>query len=343
MTAPTPRVADLAAGYAELALANVGREFPHATGHLTRGPADPSRPRDLHPAFAGAYDWHSCVHMHWLAVRLLSDHPDRVDAPRVRAVLATTLTAPSLAVEARYLLDNEGWERPYGWAWAVALAAACATSPDPAAARWAAALEPVTDAVEQLTRRWLPRIGRPVRDGLHANTAFGLTLLHDGLRALGRDGTAQACADTGLALFAADREAPAAWEPSGQDFLSPALTEALLLRRLLAPPAFADWLGGFLPGLADRLPATLFEPVTVSDPGDPQIGHLLGLLLTRSWMCSEIAAALPDGDPRVGVLTDAAAASLAAGLPHVVSGDFVTDHYLATFALLATTAAERTG
>lgn len=335
--------AGLAAGYAELALANVVREFPHATGHLTRGIGEPSRPRDLHPAFAGAYDWHSCVHMHWLLVRLLSDHPAEVDAARVRAVLETTLTAPSLAVEAQYLRDHEGWERPYGWAWAVALAAACATSPDPAAARWAAALAPVTDAVEAMTRRWLPRLGRPVRDGLHANTAFGLTLLHDGFRALRRDAVAQECADTAIALFAGDRDAPAAWEPSGQDFLSPALTEALLMERLLERAAFADWLSGYLPGIAERLPATLFQPVTVSDRSDPQIGHLLGLLLTRSWMCSQIAAALPAGDARVPVLNEAAAASLAAGLPHVVSGDFVTDHYLATFATLALQAAERSG
>lgn len=340
--AALPRLADRAGDYADLAMANVVREFPHATGHLTRGAGEPSRPRELHPAFAGAYDWHSCVHMHWLGVRLLTDHPDRVDADRVREVFDTTLTGPALAAEARYLLDNEGWERPYGWGWAVALAAACATAPDPAAARWATALTPVTDAVEQMTRRWLPRLGPPVRDGLHANTAFGLTLLFDGFRSLGRDAAAQQCAAAGLRLFAADRDAPAAWEPSGQDFLSPALTEALLLQRLLQPAEFAGWLGAFLPGIAERVPAALFEPVAVSDPGDPQMGHLLGLLLTRSWMCSEIAAALPVGDARVPVLTGAAAASLAAGLPHVVSGDFVTDHYLATFATLALRAAERT-
>ena len=330
-----PRSADAVAGYVEVGLANVVREFPHATAHLVRGPGGSARPRDLHPAFHGSYDWHSCVHVHAMLVRALTDHADRVPAARIRALLDTTLTVDGLAVEARYLRDDPGFERPYGWAWAVTLAAWCRACPDPAAASWATALEPVTAAVEDLVIAWLPRIGRPVRDGSHGNTAFALGLFVDGFTALGRESTALACETTARGLFVGDTDVPAAWEPGGEDFLSPALVEAGLVSRLLPALEFATWLTAFLPGAARAVPASLFRPVGVTDRSDGRLGHLSGLLLSRAWAFAELAAALPPGDPRVGVFARSARLGLAAGLPHAVSGDFVADHWLVTFALLA--------
>jgi len=330
-----PRSADVVAGYVEVALANVTREFPHATSHVLRGPDESSRPRDVHPAFHGSFDWHSCVHVHAMLVRALTDHPDLVPADRVRAVLDATLTPRALEVEARYLLDNDGFERPYGWAWAVTLAAWCRACPDPAATAWSVALEPLAAAVDHLTLAWLPRIGRPVRDGSHANTAFALGLLVDGFTALGTESTALACSAAARDLFHADRDVPAAWEPGGEDFLSPALVEADLVARVSSAGELADWLTTFLPGAADGVPATLFEPAQVTDPSDGRLGHLSGLLLSRAWPCARLAAALPVGDPRIPVFTRAAERSLAVGLPHVVSGRFTSDHWLVTFALLA--------
>lgn len=335
-----PRSADVVAGWVEVALANVGREFPHATGHVVRGPGDPARPRDLHPAFHGSYDWHSCVHVHALLVRALTDHADRVPAGRIRAVLDTTLTADGLAVEALYLREDPGFERPYGWAWAVTLAAWCRACPDPAAVAWAAALEPLTDAVQDLVLAWLPRIGRPVRDGSHANTAFALGLLVDGFAAVGRESTAALCRTTARDLFVGDTDVPAAWEPGGEDFLSPALVEAALLSRLLPTQEFATWLTAFLPGAARGVPASLFRPVEVTDSSDGRLGHLSGLLLTRARALADLASALPGGDPRVEVFTRSARDLVAAGLPRTVSGDFAGDHWLVTFALLALHAVE---
>jgi hypothetical protein len=323
---------EVAARYAEVALRNIGTEFPHATQQVVRGPDEPSRPRVLHPAFHGAYDWHSCVHMHWLLVRLLSDVPECLDVPAVRDALDATLTVDAVEAEAAHLRANPGFERPYGWAWAVALAAACARCPDPAAEAWSAALGPLTDAVEELTLTWLDRAVGPVRHGVHANTAFGLALLHENGGALGRDRLATTIARRAVEWFGADRDYPAGWEPSGQDFLSPALAEADLMRRVLPPEEFAGWLAAFLP---DPAP---FAPAEVNDATDGHQAHLYGLNLSRAWHSRLLAGALPPDDPRTAALRETADHHLNASLPHVSGKGFVSDHWLATFAYLALTA-----
>ncbi|HZC54225.1 MAG TPA: DUF2891 domain-containing protein, partial [Mycobacterium sp.] len=282
----------VAASFAELAVRNIGTEFPHATQHLVRGMDDPSRPRDLHPAFHGSYDWHSCVHMHWLLVRLLTDCPNAVHTDPITTAVDSSLTGPAIRTEAAYLLDNPWFERPYGWAWALALAAACATCPDPAARRWSAALEPLAEAVDELVPDWLAKAPYPVRHGVHGNTAFGLAVLLDAARTLGNERLAAHCAARAESWFGGDRDYPAAWEPSGQDFLSPALCEADLMRRVLPAAEFASWFAGFLPGLA----RTTFVPAEVLDPADGHQAHLYGLNLSRAWQMRAIADALPAGD-----------------------------------------------
>lgn len=324
----------VAARYAEVALGNLATEFPHASQHVSRGPADPCRPRDLHPAFHTAFDWHSCVHMHWLLVRLLSSHPGSLDAARVVSTLDETLTPEALRAEAAYLRDNPAFERPYGWAWALALAAACAASPHPAAARWAEALAPLAGTVASLAAGWLAAMAAPVRHGVHGNTAFALSVLIEAGTALRRGDLVARCRRAAVEWFAADRDCPAGWEPSGQDFLSPALTEADLLRRVLPATDFPAWFGRFLPALPTE-PAGLLIPVEVRDPTDAHQGHLYGLNLTRAWQLRALASALPVVDVRVGALTRAADRHLAAALPHVSGGDFRHDHWLATFAYLA--------
>lgn len=127
------------------------------------------------------------------------------------------------------------------------------------------------------------------------------------------------------------------WEPSGTDLLSPALMEANLMRRVLAPADFAEWLDGFLPGPAGGMPPALRAPAPVGDPSDPYLGHLDGLNLSRAWCMREIAGALPAGDPRAGVLRAAADAHAAAGMAGLDAADYAGTHWLATFALLAAT------
>jgi hypothetical protein len=326
---------EVAARYADIAVRNIGTEFPHATQQVVRGPDETSRPRELHPAFHGAYDWHSCVHMHWLLVRLLSEVPASLDLSVVRDTLDATLTVDAIEAEAEHLRANPGFERPYGWAWAVALAAACSRCPDPAAQAWSAALGPLTDAVEDLTLTWLDRVVAPVRYGVHANTAFGLALLHENGAALGRDRLAATIAKRAVEWFGADGGYPAGWEPSGQDFLSPALAEADLMRRVLPAEEFPGWLTAFLPNLGD--PA-LFTPAEVRDATDGYQAHLYGLNLSRAWHFRLLANALPADDPRTSALRETAEQHLNASLPHVSGKGFVSDHWLATYAFLALTA-----
>ncbi|MER6145460.1 DUF2891 domain-containing protein [Streptomyces sparsogenes] len=321
-----------------MAVANVTRPYPYAPGHLLRGPEDLVPPRHHHPAFYGSYDWHSSVHMHWLLVRLLRRFPDRVRTVEagegVTEVLDRHLTAAHLAAEAGYLRANPSFERPYGWAWLLALTAECRAL-GPVGSRWAAALEPAADAVEALLRDWLRRATYPVRHGVHTNSAFALGLILDSAATAGRATLAEPVTAAVLRWFGDDHDAPAHWEPSGQDFLSPALIEAEAVCRVLPQADFAAWLDGFLPGIERGAPTPLLTPPVVSDPADPQIGHLVGLSLSRAAALRRLASALPEGDPRGPVLAAAARDHLAAGLPHVVSGDFTGDHWLATFAALA--------
>ncbi|WP_435861612.1 DUF2891 domain-containing protein [Streptomyces milbemycinicus] len=333
-TAAAPELAELAGRFAAVATANITRPYPYAPAHLLRGPEDLVPPRDYHPAFYGSYDWHSSVHMHWLLVRLLRRCPDRVRAEEVTGVLDRHLTAAHLAAEADYLRAHPSFERPYGWAWLLALTAECRAL-GPAGSGWAAALEPAAAAIEALLHDWLRRATYPVRHGVHTNSAFALGLILDSAAAAGRAALAEPVVAAVVRWFGDDHDAPAHWEPSGQDFLSPALTEAEAVCRVLPRTRFAGWLDGFLPGLERGAPAPLLTPPVVSDPTDPQIGHLIGLSLSRAAALRRIAAALPEGDPRGPVLISAAEDHLAAGLPYVVSGDFTGDHWLATFATLA--------
>ncbi|MFD5119432.1 DUF2891 domain-containing protein [Streptomyces sp. NPDC058385] len=325
-----------AAEFARLATGNVTREYPNFPAHLVTSADDETGPRALHPAFYGAYDWHSSVHMHWLLVRLLRRRlPDPAQVAEVTGVLDRHLTPAHLATEAAYLQDHPTFERPYGWVWLIALAAECRAHGGPDGDRWADALAPAVAAVDLLLSDWLPKATYPVRHGNHPNSAFALGLVLDtGARAGLPAATVEAVRDRLRSWFAGDHDAPAHWEPSGQDFLSPALAEADAMRRVLTGPEFEPWLDRFLPALRTGAPCPLLEVPVVSDHADPQIGHLLGLALSRAAALRGIAGALPDGPVRTR-LTEAADAHLAAGLPAVERGDFTTDHWLATFATLA--------
>ena len=273
-------------------------------------------PERVHPAFHTSFDWHSCVHMHWLGVELLLAG---ADDPQLPAVLGRTLTADRLRGEAAHLDAHPVFERPYGWAWAARLTAACARLPRP---DWRDALQPLTDTVYRLTAGWLPRLHHPVRHGLHSNTAFGLTLLHGAALDLGRTDDADRIADAARRLFSGDRGWPARWELSGQDFLSAGLCEADLMARVLSADEFATWFDGFLPD-----PAPLLAPVEVSDPGDPYLVHLDGLNLSRAGAAHRLAAVLGDAQ-----LAAAAEELLGHGLRSLANRDFVATHWLATFA-----------
>jgi hypothetical protein len=271
--------------------------------------------------------------MHWLLVRLLSGWPQAVDTSRIRSALDENLTEAALSTEAAYLRAVPWFERPYGWAWAMVLGAAVATSADPAGGRCSKAMMPLQDAIEELATDWLQETALPVRHGVHSNTAFSLSLLIDAGNALGRDNLVAACRAAALGWFGEDRDYPSRWEPSGGDFLSPALAEAALMWRVLPPQDYPGWFDAFLPGLTDR--NRLLVPVEVGNPADGRQGHLHGLNLTRAWQLRELSTVLPQGDRRMSALRTATRRHLDQALPHVGSGSFIHDHWLATYAFLA--------
>lgn len=312
--------AGLAARFLATALANVTREYPRKLDHLLAAPPGDLRPRAQHPAFYGSYDWHSAVHMHWLLVRLARLHPGLPRAAEARDVLDQHLAAAPLAVERAYF-DAPGartFERPYGWAWLLELQAEAVR----AQSDWSNALAPLAGYIAGRMRQFVAMSARPVRVGTHANTAFAGILSLDFARTTGDAALAAAIESAARRWYLADRDAPLAYEPSQADFLSPALTEAQLMREVLPDQEFRSWLSAFMP---DGL-GPLSNPVVPPDRSDPQFCHLDGLSLSRAWALHRIGAAFP---------ADAAERHLAAGLPHAVGGDYVAEHWLASFAALA--------
>jgi hypothetical protein len=343
-------VADLAAewlgrlrpeldGYARLALDNIGREFPCHVAELMTGPGQfPVRPRDRTPVFYGSFDWHSCVEMHWVLVRMLKVAADAVPAGPIRTALDGQFTPDGLRAEAEFMRTRGNSERPYGWGWALALADELASWPaDQDASRWAATMEPLAAVLTDNFLGWLPRETYPVRSGLHSNSSFGLSLALPYARrqaSPGRPSLSAAIEAAARRWYAADFGYPAAWEPSGHDFLSPALAEAELMALVLPADEFPSWLAAFLPGLAAGSPASLFTPVVVSDSSDGQIAHLHGLNLSRAWCFRRLAETLPPGDPRIPACTKASRRHAEASLPHVVGDDYMVTHWLAAYAIL---------
>jgi len=346
--APSPAAfgADAAARFAELALTCAHQEYPNKVSHVLQSDADALPPRELTPAFYGCYDWHSSVHGHWLLARLARTFPDAPFARRARAALEQSLTADNVAGEVAYL-EGPGrvtFERPYGLAWLLQLAAELrgwAAGGDADAARWAAALAPLEHAAAQRIADWLPKLDYPIRIGEHAQTAFAFGLVRDWAESAG-DGDVLALLDRRIELYyLGDRDCPLAYEPGGQDFLSPCLAEADLMRRVLAPPRYAAWLGAFLPGIPldvspetpDWLPVAL-----VSDPSDPKLAHLDGLNLSRAWMLEGMESGLPAADPRRAALAAAARRHREAGLAAVTGEHYEGGHWLGSFAVYLVTA-----
>ncbi|HEY0169981.1 MAG TPA: DUF2891 domain-containing protein [Pyrinomonadaceae bacterium] len=351
------------ARFARLALGCVGREYPNHIAHVMRDASQVGSPRQLHPAFYGCYDWHSSVHGHWLLVRLLRAGATFVKAAlpesEMRGALGKNLTAENIRVEDEYFREpgRAPFERPYGWAWLLKLREELFLWDDPDAARWFDALRPLAETVTDKYLDFFPRQRYPIRAGTHFNTAFGLAFAWDYAETLSRGGKKTLdgatleklarlkalVAERARFYFGEDREAPAAWEPNGDDFLSPSLVEADLMRRVLGREEFARWFDAFLPGVEEGRPANLFAPADVTERSDPKIVHLDGLNLSRAWCMWGAAGALPRDSPRAAALARAAERHADATLPHVTSGDYAGEHWLATFAvyMLSNAPAER--
>jgi hypothetical protein len=328
-----PLTEQLAECFAGIALGHVGREFPNKLDQVLTGSGDLGGPRTLHPIFYGSFDWHSAVHSHWLLARVLRRFPDIPTAATIRGWLDQAFTEANVAGELAYL-DRPGaggFERPYGWAWLVMLQVELEAHETPGGLRWAAALRPLARAFEARFLAWLPKATYPVRVGTHGSSAFALTLAHRYAPFAADPGFGEALRDAARRWFKADADVRPL-EPSGSDFLSPTLMTAECMRLMLSANDFAAWFARYLPRLGDGEPAALFSPATVSDRADGQIAHLDGLSLSRAWCFRHLAEAAPAAlRPR---LEAAAETHVAAALPHL-SDDYMGEHWLASFALLA--------
>ncbi len=340
--AETPRLDPAAAGrFAQLALDCVHREYPNKVALVMQSDADARPPRELTPAFYGCYDWHSSVHAHWLLARLAREFPVAPFAAPARAALAETLTPLHVRTELDYLRapGRTSFERPYGLAWVLQLAKELSAWQDPQAQQWAQALAPLGAEAAQRFAAWLPKLNYPIRVGEHNQTAFSFGLLHDWAVASGDAALRRLVEERGRRYYIEDRNCPLAYEPSGEDFLSPCLAEADFMRRLLPPAQFAPWLSRFLPGIPTRGGAAWLSPGVVTDRSDPKLAHIDGLNLSRAWMLQGIASGLPPSDRRRAALLAAADAHAQAALPAVTGEHYEGGHWLGTFAVYLTTRA----
>jgi hypothetical protein len=311
--------------FANLALACVHKEYPNKISHNLNSDADVAPPRKLTPAFYGCYDWHSSVHGHWLLTRLVRTFPDAPFAKPAREALALSITPSNIAQEVAYLRGERraSFERPYGLAWLLQLGAELRESNDPLAKT----LEPLEAAAADRLKTWLPKLSHPIRIGEHSQSAFSFGLIID---STSDPQLRQLVIDRSRVFFLHDRNCPIAYEPSGEDFLSPCIAEADLMRRVLPAKEFAAWLTAFLPEIS-------VKPEVVTDPSDPKLAHLDGLNLSRAWMLEGIASALPPADPRLPALRAAAKAHRDAGLASVTGEHYEGGHWLGSFAVYLTT------
>jgi hypothetical protein len=337
---PSPEFDVTAASrFAALALDCVHKEYPNKIAHVLNSDEDVKPPRQLTPAFYGCYDWHSAVHGHWLLVRLWRTFPSAPFVPAIREAIGKSLTPEHVAAEARYMsgAGRTSFERPYGLAWLLQLAAELREWNDPAAREWSRILEPLEQAAVARLKDWLPKLSRPIRIGEHDQTAFSFGLILDWARRTVDQPMLALLDERVRTFYLNDRGCPFSYEPSGQDFLSPCLAEADLMRRILPPDRYATWLKAFLPGIPVDGSAAWLEPVVVTDPGDPKLAHLDGLNLSRAWMLEGIASGLPTADPRLTGLRKVAARHRDAGLRSVTGAHYEGGHWLGSFAVYLAT------
>jgi hypothetical protein len=325
----------LARKFVRAALSHVVREYPNKLDHVLNKRSDLKSPRQLHPVFFGSFDWHSCVHGYWLLARLLRLFPEMREAAQIEKLLDAQIVARKVNAEVRYLRQplRATFERPYGWAWLLMLFAELNRHDGQNANRWRRSLAPLAEAFARKFVEFLPKATYPTRVGTHFNSAFAVALALEYAEAVRDDPLRNALVQKARQWYSNDADCQA-WEPSGDDFLSPALMEAECMRRVLGNGDFSSWIDRFLPHLAKREPAALFAPAFVSDRSDGKIVHLDGLNLSRAWCWRSIATAWSAGDERRALALEAADRHLAASMPHV-TGDYMGEHWLATFALLA--------
>lgn len=334
ITLPEGRDGVVTDRFARLALSCIHREYPSKISHLMNSAADAGTPSQLFPAFYGCFDWHSSVHGHWLLVRLLNTDPETPYRTAILAALSQSFTPENIAGELAYFEapDRASFERPYGTAWFLQLMTELRQADFPEAAGWIEALKPLESFIRMQTMDWLTKLVYPIRIGTHNQTAFAFGLMLDWADQAGDTEFREAIAAKALAFHAGDTNCSLAYEPSGEDFLSPCLMEADLMRRVMEPAAYSAWLTAFLPQIPEDGRADWLAPGIVLDATDGKLVHLDGVNLSRAWAMEGIASALPEGDARIPALLAAAAVHKETGLASVTDTHYSGSHWLASFA-----------
>ncbi|EAQ29865.1 hypothetical protein NAP1_03795 [Erythrobacter sp. NAP1] len=317
----------IARQFARIALGHVGQEYPNKLDHVMDGDGDVRTPRDLHPVFFGSFDWHSCVHSWWTLLTLRRLLPDMPEAREIEALADATFTKEKLSVELAYLErpSSRGFERPYGWGWLLCLHLEAERHTD---RPWGGRMSGLANAFAARLSDYLPLLTYPITVGTHANTAFALLLAREW--ASDREQELLSLIDKWSVHTFEKRTDYSGWEPGGDEFLSPVLTAALLMSRVMPSSEFAGWLDRLV--LENGWIERECHPVTVSDRSDGKIAHLDGLNLSRAWCLLGLAKALGEGAPPI--LRERAREHMDAAMPHV-SGDYMGEHWLSSFALLA--------
>ncbi len=324
----------VALSLSKLPLKCIHKEFPNKPSHVINGPKDVLSPKQIHPAFYGCFDWHSSVHGHWMLVKLLKKFPELENSKEIIKSLNLSFTGNNIKKEVNYLnqKNRKSFERMYGWAWLLKLAEELHTWDSTLGKKWGEIIKPLEDKIVERYLNFLPKLTYPIRTGVHPNTAFALAFGLDYARAIKNKKLEKLILKKAKSFYFSDKNCPANWEPGGEDFFSPCLMEADLMRRVLDKKGFEKWLKAFLPNLKN---SNLLKPAIVSDRSDPKIVHLDGLNLSRAWCLIGIKKALPSNDPVAPLLDKSINAHFKASLSYITSGEYGGEHWLASFAIFA--------
>ncbi|MFT2090127.1 DUF2891 domain-containing protein [Paraglaciecola sp. 2405UD69-4] len=322
--------------FAELALECVHKEYPNIIKHMMTKDEHVKTPKQLYPAFYGCFDWHSSVHGHWLLTRIASQYPNNKHYQDIINSLDESFTKDNITAELAYFnRPNTGtsFERPYGLAWFLQLTGELRQWDSPKAKQWLTTLKPLEDKIVANVSDWLPKLAFPIRVGEHSQTAFAFGLMLDWSITAQNQDFRNLLTTTVNRLYINDVNCPLSYEPSGQDFLSPCIAEADLMRRVLPAAEYAKWLGDFLPSIPTDGSSNWLTVATVADKSDGKLAHLDGLNLSRAWMLEGIASALNKQDPRVNALVSAAKNHKEAGINSVIHDmHYMGSHWLGSFA-----------
>ncbi len=326
---------DRAEQFARMPLAYLRQEYPNHIMHVLNGHEDVLSPRAMHPVFYGCYDWHSAVHGFWLLLRCVQRYPQLPARSDIEAIFDEHFTPELMERETDYFRvgGRASFERPYGFGWILALDQELAQSTLPRAAAWRAAMQPLTLEIRRRLLDYLSKLSYPIRVGTHYNTAFALALSLDQARHIKDGELEQVILASAQRYYGKDTDYPAHYEPGGDEYISGALTEALLMSKVLPAQEFAAWFDRYLPRVSEV--EQIMQPAHVSDPTDPKIAHLDGLNLSRAWCMKNVLRHLPAHHAARSAIEASIQRHIAASIDQVVGSHYSGGHWLASFAMLA--------